>query len=315
MKWSLVFLTLMSLLLAACNGTSSPDREATAQSTIAVIETTQPTERPTPPQTEAPTSTVTPTPTETPEPTDTPTPTQTPTPEPTSVTWAIDPYLDGVDPALGQPILDTFMADGMVSPREAGLLRALATYPHQAQQQIVDAGLVDEYYASSRTAEQILANLSTPHVVVFYLDQFFTYEPQFPVVYLRALPAIELGSGGCIRYAQIGAEALVGNGYTSSAWNMVVNITSPGGHNVTLFREPSNEGELLAAGKYYIITNGEGKPGRLGNGAVLLGPYATPYEAGLDVEDRGYTPQLGDFRLLTDLYNPANSPLLQVTPP
>jgi hypothetical protein len=96
---------------------------------------------------------------------------------------------------------------------------------------------------------------------------------------------------------------------------MVVNIKSPQGHNVTLFREPESRGGLLAAGKYYIITNGEGKPPQLQQGAVVLGPYATPYEAGLDVEDRGYTPQLGDFRLLTDMYNPANSPLLQVTPP
>jgi len=57
---------------------------------------------------------------------------------------------------------------------------------------------------------------------------------------LRALPAIELGSGGCIRYAQIGAEALLRNGYTPFAWNMVINITDPRGHNVTLFVEPDD---------------------------------------------------------------------------
>ena len=331
MKRFLVLLTLMGLLLTACDGASSVSTDVAVQTASIATEVVQPTGKPAPTRTATliptvtPTPTQTATPTETPTPTATPTPTQTatptetseptgtPTPEPTAVTWAIDAYVDGIDPVLRQPILDTFLTDGVVSPREVRLLRALTIYPHRAQRQIVDAGLVDEYYASSRTAEQMLDNLSTPHVVVFYLAQFFTYEPQVPVVYLRALPAIELGSGGCIRYAQIGAEALLGNGYTPFAWNMVINITDPRGHNVTLFMEPDDGEGLLSPGKYHVITNGEGVQGRLGNGAVLLGPYSTAYEAGLDIQNRGYTPPGEDFRVLQNTFD-LNSPWVQVSP-
>ena len=68
MKGLLLFLILMSLLLAGCVGTSTPDVKATVQVAIAATLTAQPTETP------VPTSRATPTPTET--------PTQTPTREP-----------------------------------------------------------------------------------------------------------------------------------------------------------------------------------------------------------------------------------------
>jgi len=65
---------LFCLILSACQGTPTPDVQATAQAALAATQTAQPTATPVPP-------TETPTPTDTPiPPTDTPTPTDTPVP-------------------------------------------------------------------------------------------------------------------------------------------------------------------------------------------------------------------------------------------
>ena len=244
-------------------------------------------------------------------------PPPTPTPRPATATpdsARLAQYLDKISPSLTGPILATTMRDQRISDQEVQLVRNLATYSPASQTQIVERGLVDELYGK-RDPERILHDLSSPLIVVYYLDNHFTYEAQYPVVYKPALEAIQLGKGGCIRYAQIGAEALLRSGYTSDAWNMVVNITSPLGHNVTLFKEPNSGGELPSPGQYYVITNGQGVPGRLGNGAVLLGPYPTAYQAAVDIENRGYTPRLGDFRVLGNTLDLYNSPWIQVLPP
>lgn len=192
-----------------------------------------------------------------------------------------------MDPELRQPILDAFLADGVVSARETSLIRALAAYPDEAQQQIVGAGLIDEHYPA-RDPSRVLEDLATPHIIVFYLDNYFSYEAQWPVIYMPASMAITEGKGGCIRYAQIAAEALRMHGYPNS-WNMGVDITSERGHNVAVFQDPTD-------GLYYVITNGTGWGDQ--QGAVLLGPYRSLREAGEDVERRGYAPRQGDFRLL-----------------
>jgi len=74
-KQLLILLTLMSLLLAACNGTPTPDVEATVQAAVAATQTAQPTEEPPMPKptdTPVPMATLIP-PTATPiPPTDTP---------------------------------------------------------------------------------------------------------------------------------------------------------------------------------------------------------------------------------------------------
>ena len=73
MKRLLIILTLTSLLLAACNGTPTPDVEATVQAAVAATQAAQPTEEPPTPK---PTETSPPAP----EPTDTAVPTDTPIP-------------------------------------------------------------------------------------------------------------------------------------------------------------------------------------------------------------------------------------------
>jgi hypothetical protein len=259
---------ILCLFLASCAPTVAPT----------------PTPAPTATATATPTSTATP---RTPSPTPTATPQPTSTFTPTPVTWSIEPYLERIDPGLRQQIVDTFLADGIVSARETSLLRALTAYPREAQQQIVSAGLIDERYPA-RDPNRVLKDLATPYIIVFYLDNYFSYKAQWPVIYVPASIAIAEGKGGCIRYAQIAAEALRMHGYPNS-WNMGIDITSEQGHNVAVFQNPAD-------GLYYVITNGTGWGDQ--QGAVLLGPYNSIREAGEDIERRGYAPRQGDFRLL-----------------
>lgn len=86
MKQLQTLLVLISLLLAACGGTTAtptPDLEATVQAAIAATQAAQPTDTPVPEPTATPQPTDTPMPTDTPAPTDTPVPTDTPTLKPT----------------------------------------------------------------------------------------------------------------------------------------------------------------------------------------------------------------------------------------